>query len=309
MVERVVDVQIRRANSDEQLDALELLFCSLEPPLRDGWIQQMLHAAEGASGAVPDVAVAWRGSAMQGAIGVQLLPGRLAILWPPRVAPGAAEAITTALLNWSIDEARRRGAELMQALVPPPGEVDEQRLERAGFQFAAEVLYLAKDVQADRGELSKWSCPLELRRYAGQRQRMEQIVQRTYQQTLDCPLLDNLRTIDDVLQGYEQTGDSAAEHWFFVQHQGRDVGCLLLADHQQRDQCELVYMGLVPEVRGRRWGRWLVRFAEDEARRMQRRHLILAVDAANAPARAVYDAAGFVPLHVQRLWIKSLRGQ
>ena len=37
---------------------------------------------------------------------------------------------------------------------------------------------------------------------------------------------------------------------------------LLLADHPKARHWELMYMGLVPEVRGRGWGRQIARYAQ-----------------------------------------------
>jgi ribosomal protein S18 acetylase RimI-like enzyme len=53
-------------------------------------------------------------------------------------------------------------------------------------------------------------------------------------------------------------------------------------------------MGVVPEARGQGLGISIVRHAQYLARAAGRERLVLAVDAANEPAIAVYAAAGFV---------------
>ena len=69
---------------------------------------------------------------------------------------------------------------------------------------------------------------------------------------------------------------------------------------------ELVYMGLVPEVRGHGWGLELVRRAQGIAGRCGRERLVLAVDAQNAPAVALYEAAGFVRWDERRAFMRQL---
>ena len=76
---------------------------------------------------------------------------------------------------------------------------------------------------------------------------------------------------------------------------GVDVGCLLIADWPQNDQWELIYMGVVPEARGRGYGVAVVRQAQWLAGCAGRQRLVLAVDTANEPAMRVYAAAGFSP--------------
>ena len=85
--------------------------------------------------------------------------------------------------------------------------------------------------------------------------------------TLDCARrLNGVRDIDDVVNGYQATGVFCPEKWQFVRSDGRDVGVLLLADHPKAKHWELMYMGLIPEVRGRGWGRQITRYAQWLAR-------------------------------------------
>ena len=90
--------------------------------------------------------------------------------------------------------------------------------------------------------------------------------------------------IDDVIAGYRATGVFRAENWLIVQHDGQDVGVLILADHPQARHWELVYMGLVPEARGCGWGREITQHAQTLAERAQRR--------ANCAGRGCCERAG-----------------
>jgi ribosomal protein S18 acetylase RimI-like enzyme len=78
----------------------------------------------------------------------------------------------------------------------------------------------------------------------------------------------------------------------------------LLADHPDDDQWELVYLGVAPESRGQGLGMALARKALAMARRAGRRQLVLAVDAANAPAIEIYRRAGFEAWERRRIFLR-----
>ena len=126
-----------------------------------------------------------------------------------------------------------------------------------------------------------------------QRGRLTELIERTYEGTLDCSELDGVREMDHVINGYQATGVFRPENWLFVRNGGQDVGVLLLADHPKGRHWELMYMALVPEVRGRGWGRQITRYAQWLARGANVERIVVAVDAANSPAVAMYRDSGF----------------
>ena len=130
---------------------------------------------------------------------------------------------------------------------------DANRLVRAGYQYLAELNYLV--CFRDHFPLEKPNCGLNFGPGSpSQTTRLEKLVERTYVDSLDCVGLDGMRPIGDVLVGYRATGRYRPEWWLIATHAGQDVGCVLLADHPEQEQCELMYLGMVPEVRGRGWG-------------------------------------------------------
>ena len=113
-----------------------------------------------------------------------------------------------------------------------------------------------------------------------------------------------MRTAEDVLAGYRSNGVFDPKLWLLVRRRQRGVGCLLLADHLRHDNMELLYLGLIPAARGRGCGRQLARQAQWLARRAGRRRLVLAVDAANAPAIQTYTAVGFQTWQQRESYVK-----
>ncbi len=122
---------------------------------------------------------------------------------------------------------------------------------------------------------------------------LERLIARTYAQTLDFPELDGMRDVRDVVTGYRSAGDFQPELWQYLTLDGEEAGALLLAEFPETRQLELVYMGIVPEARGRGIGAVAVSRAQAMAldRRVER--MVLAVDVRNKPARDIYHRAGF----------------
>ena len=86
------------------------------------------------------------------------------------------------------------------------------------------------------------------------------------------------------------------------------IGCLLLADHPQDNQFELVYMGIVPQARGQRFGADVTRQALWLTGAAGRRQLVLGVDAENEPALQIYEQLGFTEWDRRRVLLKTVEG-
>jgi ribosomal-protein-alanine N-acetyltransferase len=76
--------------------------------------------------------------------------------------------------------------------------------------------------------------------------------------------------------------------------------------HPDVRHAEIVYIAMIPEVRGRGWGRELIKQAIELARRAGAERIVLAVDAANQPAIRIYQALGFFEFDRRAVWVRSL---
>ena len=132
------------------------------------------------------------------------------------------------------------------------------------------------------------------------------LIERTYENTLDCPALNGRRDCSQVVAGYRATCHDDLSHWFIVRHQDETLGCLLLSHDARHANWELIYMGLLPEARGRGWGLEIVRHAQWLVAAHGGERLVLAVDAANQPAVAIYAAAGFLAWDRRSVFVKFL---
>ena len=260
---------------------------------------------EASDAAFEGLLAAERESRLVGAIWAQPQVGRNVIVWPPQLADGEPEATADELLARALDFATRQGAKLAQSLVTHQAERSTARLRRGGFEHMADLVYLLA-LDASFPE-SPAETELSFEAYdAGNHDRFVGIVEETYVGTLDCPALDGVRDCQEVLAGYRATGEFDPSNWLLAKFDGRDAGCLLLADHPRMNHAELVYMGLAKWARGRKWGRDLARRAQWLARCLSRRGLLAAVDAANHPAVDAYAETGFHVWDRRAAYLKRL---
>jgi ribosomal protein S18 acetylase RimI-like enzyme len=246
--------------------------------------------------------------ALCGVVVAQILPGNVASIVPPRVRIlDPAGELPRRLLTQLDTELRAMGVELAQTLLAPDDAAAAAMLRLGDYEHAADLLYLASE--SDAFPDAPLALPFELRPWRDQSNdasSLIDLIDQTYIGTLDCPRIDGLRKTADVLAGYRAVGESTDRLWQVVQAAGQPVGCLLLADHPATRQWEIVYVGLVPAVRGRGWGLELTRHAQWLARAASCERLVLAVDAANEPAIRIYSLAGFRAWDRRAVWIKPL---
>ena len=70
---------------------------------------------------------------------------------------------------------------------------------------------------------------------------------------------------------------------------------------------ELMYMGFVPEMRGRGWGEQVTRYAQWMIGQVPRERMVLAVDDNNWPAQGVYSITGFDHWDRRCVYVRNMR--
>ncbi len=286
-------VEIVRCPPELRAEALALVLCDVAPSLRRQVAGGLLNAEDLAELANEPLFIARRGKQLCGAVWGQRQSGNIAVFWPPQLEAGEdattarslAEAVIAALDDTSI--------ELVQAFLSAPDPEIVTVLRHVGFHHLADLHYMACESQKFPVAAPN-SCGLDYTDYKpSQRHRLIGLIERTYEGTLDCTSLNGVRDIEHVINGYQNTGVFLPQCWLIVRSGDCDVGVLLLADHPQNRQWELMYVGLVPEARGRGWGRQITRYAQWLARGARAERIVVAVDAANGPAVAMYRSSGF----------------
>ncbi len=285
--------EIVRCPAELRAEALALVLCDLAPSQRREIVRPLLNVEGETERGRELLYVARRGDEVRGAAWGQRQPGNIVVFWPPRLAAGENAQTAYPLAEAVVREIDELAYDVAQALLLTPDAETVNVMRFVGFRHLADLLYMA--CESDRFPLkAPEPSEIEFEEYRGtQRGRLMLLVDHTYEGTLDCTALNGARDIQDVINGYQATGVYRPQNWHFVRAQGRDVGVLLLADHPQSRQLELMYMGLVPEARGRGWGRQIARYAQWLGRGAHVERILVAVDATNTPAEATYRSTGF----------------
>ena len=289
--------EIVPASHATQSEALQWVFCDLDEPDRTDFVASLLAAGVSGPVSCDGLFEARQGAEVVGAVWAQTIPGGVALIWPPGVTADQPPATRSALVAAAIDFLEQQHVTMVQVLVDPTDEVQMGPLQQAGFSHLADLLYLMS-LDADfptsiPSSQMKFRPISETPGTETSNEHLQQLIEQTYIGTQDCPQLCGTRNLDDVLEGYRATGEYDPRRWWIVSEDDQDVGCLLMADHPDAEQWELVYMGLVPTARGEGRGLQVVQYAQWQTRLAGRRRLVLAVDADNSPALAMYAAAGF----------------
>lgn len=252
---------------------------------------------------------AWRESQLVAAVVAHLVAGKAAVAWLPQFvsASEANTAISGPLLQQLTAELRRRGVQIVQTLLAEDETAAAGRLQAGGFWHAANLLYFAAEASVLPAQQPDLPFSIESFR-ARDESRLLALLERTYRGTLDCPRIDELRTTADVVAGHRASGEFHPEFWLFAREGPHDIGCLLVNLHPDVNHAELVYLGFVPEVRGRGYGRAFTQQAMWLARQAKCDRLVLGVDAANEPAVNAYQAAGLTVWERRALWVCSPSG-
>ncbi|GAA4423074.1 GNAT family N-acetyltransferase [Bremerella cremea] len=233
-------------------------------------------------------------------------PGRIATIWGPGRLPSESECTVDTLLREAIEKATEQGCHLIQSLVGADNPGAGELLSRGGFR----PITILDTLQAYSDEFYAEAPSQELQWTVCEDRRdpsYVDLVAQTYVDSLDCPELDGLREIEDVLDGYFATSGQSTEYWFQLHHRGVPAGVLILAHHQDANQLELIYFGLVPAVRGRKLGGEVLRLVIDIARQLDCQSVVTGADQRNLPALSLYRRFGFHQVDSKQLYLLSLR--
>ena len=301
-------LQIAPVAMAQRAAALDLLLTRIPEARRPQHVEVLRTAAVADTPPWRGLLGAFHDQRMVGAILSAVQTGHAATIWPPQVLDEAPPATADLLLQAAIERLAADGTRLVQALLESDAEDDAATLLAGGFQHAADLLYLVcprDDFPSARPDTS-----LQFQPYTPeQHERFARLVEATYRETLDCPQLNGVRDVDDVLAGYRAASDFNASRWLIVRHADADVGCLILTGYPNLSVWELTYMGVVAESRGHGWGVEIAQYALSLAAEAAQSRVVLAVDAQNAPALRMYAAAGFQVWDQRAVYLRQITGK
>lgn len=230
---------------------------------------------------------------LRGALLCLTVPGCSALLWPPGTVEERRTELEDALVRHGCNWLRQRSVKLTQTLLAPEETFLADPLLRNGFTAVTRLWYMRHDLSLPVDCLH---TPARLNYQTFDDSLLfRQTLQRTYEGTLDCPEINGVRGIDEVIAGHRAQGVFDPERWWLVSEGERPAGVLMMTEIPESGDWEIAYMGVTPEARRRGFGREMLLHALCEARAADVPAVALSVDARNQPAWNLYRALGFEP--------------
>jgi GNAT superfamily N-acetyltransferase len=286
------DIEITNPTEDELETTLCFAFQHLssnELPLR---IEAVMQQHQSGQIDLTGIFQAKYENLLIGALYAQCRPDGSVMCWVPTMEHGfPLKPILESLMQFC----RSKNAFAAVALADRHQSFDEPTFCAAGqFRFLSDLIHLAVEIAPSDSHAQQHRLQfVPLSDYSSKTaERLTRLVKITYQHSLDFPDLMQIAPVEAVLHGYQTGSLFRPELWFFIQHEGNDVGALLLTDISA-EQFELTYMGLIESARGQGFSHDIVSFAKAIACRWNRTLLLTAADAQNVPACQSYLAQGF----------------
>jgi len=306
-LEVAVDVQVRPAHDSELQSAVRLILATASGHPDEMQVREFLRLAAAHRQDAGGMWVAEQGGRLLSAVMPVVSPGKTMLLFVPTHLHGdQLAALTRKLVDAVCARAAQQGVHLAQALLEVHDDYVQGILMACGFGKLAELLYL----QAVVGKVAEPQLPAgcSWMTYSPSRHELfASAILATYQDSFDCPGLNGLRTIDDILAGHRATGDFDPDHWFLLRQNDEPVGAVLLSKVLRSDVTELVYLGLIPQRRRHGLADILMRRAAAVAYASRHGRLSLAVDAGNLPALKLYWRHGMQVIGRKTALLRDLR--
>ncbi|MBM4072245.1 MAG: GNAT family N-acetyltransferase [Planctomycetes bacterium] len=304
-------LRIEAARPSERAQVLRLALGYLEgEELARRVAQAQMLVSEGELEA-DGILAAYIGQRMQGALVCALLAGAGGLVWPPFVRDvPERQSLEDQLLAAGCNWLRQRGARLAEALLGDREQPLSAALLRNGFQHMTQLIYLHHDLAPEEGvrgsqrtaAVDEAAVPASFRCVTfadADPQLFRDTLLKTYEGTLDCPELNGVRTIDEIIAGHRSQGRFDPARWWLIETDSTAIGVIMLSEVPDLAGWDLSYVGVVPLARRQGWGRMLTQLAIRAAHAAEARQLMVAVDARNQPALNLYKSLGFKP-HGQR---------
>ena len=241
-------------------------------------------------------------------------PGRAAMVFATRVRESTEIPEVAGLIDHAARAIESEGPplgdlQLLQVLTDPGEDLERRVFRAAGFVELATLRYLERSIPGLRGvPKPTWPGDVSLRTYSPEdRDTLIEILDASYQDTLDCPGLLGMRNTHDILAGHISTGRFDPAFWTMLFVNERPAGCILVNRATRAHGAELVYLGLARFARGRTLGTALLQHAMQQLHAVGVRTLSLAVDEDNAPALHIYGSLGFRPILRRLALVRTVR--
>ena len=222
-------------------------------------------------------------------------PGRTAMIFVTPPHNKADQDRGAALIHKAISAANELDAVLVQALVEPLRSEELSMFSAGGMNPIGILAYLELSrIRRPHDAVKSAPAGVTIRSWkTNDRTSLEELLEATYVDSLDCPGLAEMRKTSDILDGHISTGIVDPKKWLIAEVDGVPSGVSLMSEIPVSNCIEVVYFGLAPNARGRGVGGYLLDHALGIIQDGGGQSVALACDELNHPAMRLYRSRGF----------------
>jgi ribosomal protein S18 acetylase RimI-like enzyme len=295
---------VEPAPPERQTAAFQLVFQEVAEMEREARVLNALRMVRAAELDPDGVLIARRGSRLVGALVCLPIPGGSGLVWPPRTLNVPERTtIEDALMQHASQWLRQRGCKLGQALLAAFEAPSGPALERNGFKHITGLCYMHHLLDFSPHAFDEPERLVYHTYDTCDRRVFEDTLVRTYVGSLDCPEVTGLRNGEEIITGHRAQGRHDPGRWWLARAGDRPVGVLLLAEMPEWEAWDISYVGLVPEARGRGYGKELVRRALRTGWEASAGQVTVSVDTRNSPACELYRKMGFQTFDTREVYL------
>ncbi|MCY2954262.1 MAG: GNAT family N-acetyltransferase [Planctomycetota bacterium] len=303
----LVAIEIRPATPAELENAVRLILASPAALPDDRQVQNLVNLNLAYQPHLPTMLAFHSGHLISAVLPI-VSPGRTMLLFPPNQLHGEFHLqVTRRLIEAACHNALLAGIHLAQVLLDNHASPLHSLLLSCSFKPLAELLYLQADIPPNLRPQPLAPDFYWLTYSQKTHHLFSQTILASYQQSLDCPTLNGLRDIDDILAGHKATGNFNPDLWFLLCRNDSHLGVLLLSPIPRSDIIELIYLGVPPNHRHHGTADLLMRHAAYTVSALHHTRLSLAVDANNLPALRLYWRHGLQAIGKKTALLRDLR--
>ncbi|QDU78677.1 Mycothiol acetyltransferase [Polystyrenella longa] len=302
-------IHVSAANGEKQERALRVLFHDMLPEELQSQINIVQEANKRGDLQLEGLYLAEEQGEDVGACLTLTQRDRSAFVWPPVVLDAINwERVGSALLQEIQKQQDVVGVLYAQAMLDPDALDERSLLEKNGFEPLAELYFM--ECQPDRQKTTHpqlragKECRSTSLEELGETGPFREVLERTYEETLDVPQFNLMRSGEESLESHRLNGPFDPALWFLYYVGDTPAGLILLRNYDADDRWEVAYMGVVPEHRGTGLGTFMLQEAVNRARALQRSVVFLAVDSRNHFALEIYERIGFQRMTVKQVLIR-----
>lgn len=205
------------------------------------------------------------------------------------------------LVRWSFSE----GATIVQVLLETADRSRRVLCLESGFSHLTDLIYLYRTRQHSSPVVESPQNATWVEYGDATHELFKTVIAQTYQGSLDCPELENIRDMEEVVRSHKASGEYDKKLWKVLLVEDQPVGVLILSPLRNSDSMELTYMGVCQNNRGQKYGRFLLAEAMRCVNQVGFAGLTLAVDERNLPAYHLYTQFGLVELFRKTVMIST----